>query len=114
MDNKCPKCGREFLIKSYFSEPDETGIIAMVAHNKEIVQYPMGGPHTRYTDRCFLTQEEWNKISVHEIEINGDGIEQFTSMADEEGIEEIMGHVRKIIQQAMIDNKEMEMSITIR
>ena len=59
---RCPKCGREFISKIYFGSSDYLGIVAMVMHSKRLVTDIIGKQHWVYCDRCFLTQEEWNKI----------------------------------------------------
>lgn len=60
--NICPKCGKEFIDKNYFGTPDESGVIAVVWHDVEIIKDLFGIEHEQTTNGCFLTQEEWDSI----------------------------------------------------
>jgi hypothetical protein len=59
----CPKCGEPFLGKSCFGEPDQDGIIGMVYHRIKKVTNALGFYVELPTDRCFLTNDEWEKIN---------------------------------------------------
>ena len=62
MVNECPKCNKEFISKSFFGSPDESGIIACISHNTETKTGMFGESFEVESDRCFLTQEQWDLI----------------------------------------------------
>lgn len=63
---KCPKCGREIVGKAHFSNPDCTGVIAMVWHKETKYKTLFGERGIQREERCFLTQDEWDKMIEEE------------------------------------------------
>ena len=67
MGDVCPKCGKPFVGRGYFGRPDHLGIIGMVMHKKKWREPVTIGGITepgswQYTERCFLTVDEWKKL----------------------------------------------------
>jgi hypothetical protein len=67
MENKiitsgiCPKCKKSFVQAISFSEPDHTGVIAVVVHTYKEVKTPFG-KNKLMDEKCFLTKDEWDTL----------------------------------------------------
>ena len=53
----CPKCGREIIHKNRYQCVTSNGITGVVWHKKDVTQN-----RTVWSDGCYLTKEEWEKI----------------------------------------------------
>lgn len=59
----CPKCGKPYLKKCYLGYPGIGGIMAMAIHSTKIVHTPFGDSFKTNDKRCFLNQEQWDKLN---------------------------------------------------
>ncbi len=62
-DKNCPKCNKPILTLWHFHEPDYKGIQAIVYHNKRSI-IDLFGEHEVFTDACFLTEFEYQALTV--------------------------------------------------
>lgn len=58
----CPKCGREIIHKNRYQCVTSNGITGVVWHDKKVTYSQLFGNHTIWSDGCYLTKEEWEKI----------------------------------------------------